>query len=294
MRFAYLSSEVTLPDSAVRRSDAFEHDQMMAALRSGLVEAGLKDSVMDDIAWDDGSADWASYDAVMIGTAWDYWDRPAEFHVVLEQIESRTRLFNSSRLARWNGHKTYLKELETKGAQLIPTVWLDEASAQNIDTAFEALETDDLVLKRQIGAGADGQHRLRRGGELPPLVHPMMAQPFMPTIKQEGEVSFIYIDGAFCHALLKRAADGDYRVQSTYGGTETAYTPTASECAAAECVLAALDDVPLYARVDMVRAPDTGCLLLMELELIEPFLYPLQGPELGQRLVAGLVRRCET
>ena len=40
---------------------------------------------------------------------------------------------------------------------------------------------------------------------------------------------------------------------------------------------------------DLVRGPQ-GALLLMEAELIEPFLYPLQGPELGPRLLAGIRR----
>jgi hypothetical protein len=40
----------------------------------------------------------------------------------------------------------------------------------------------------------------------------------------------------------------------------------------------------------MVRGED-GDLLLMELELIEPFLYPLQGPRLGALLHRALRRR---
>ena len=40
----------------------------------------------------------------------------------------------------------------------------------------------------------------------------------------------------------------------------------------------------------MVRGNE-GALLLMEAELIEPFLYPKQGRELGRRMAAGIVRR---
>ena len=40
----------------------------------------------------------------------------------------------------------------------------------------------------------------------------------------------------------------------------------------------------------MLRGADGG-LLLMELEVIEPYLYPIEGPELGERLAAGVVRR---
>jgi len=152
------------------------------------------------------------------------------------------------------------------------------------------LGSDDVVWKRQVGAGAFGQHRLRPMDPVPPMPHPMMAQPFLPAIETEGELSFIFIDGAFCHALVKRAAPGDYRIQSTYGGVETAVDPSIADLDAAHAILGALDTPPLYARVDMLRAEDGG-LVLMELELIEPFLYPLQGPRLGEMMAQALARR---
>ena len=40
----------------------------------------------------------------------------------------------------------------------------------------------------------------------------------------------------------------------------------------------------------MLRGED-GALRLMELELIEPYLYPLEGPELGPRLAAAIAKR---
>jgi len=118
----------------------------------------------------------------------------------------------------------------------------------------------------------------------------MMVQPFLSTIQDEGGYSFIFIDGGFCHALLKTAKSGDYRIQSSYGGTETAVTPSASDLADATAILATLDETPLYARVDMLRGEDGG-LLLMELELIEPYLYPLEGPELGPMMARAVASR---
>jgi hypothetical protein len=40
----------------------------------------------------------------------------------------------------------------------------------------------------------------------------------------------------------------------------------------------------------MVRAPDGG-LVVMELELIEPYLYPEQGPRMGELFAEALERR---
>lgn len=286
MKIAYLSCKVTLPGSPDRREDSFEHDRMMEALRPPFAAKGMS---IHDVDWA-GDEDWSKFDAALIGTTWDYWDQMEAFLARLSEIEDAVPLFNPAKLVAWNIHKGYLRDLEAKGARLIPTVWLDTADEPAARAAFDQLGSDDLVFKRQVGAGADGQHRLKRGDTIPHMPHPMMVQPFLPMIQTEGEISFIYIDGAFCHALIKRAAPGDYRIQSAYGGKETPITPSAQDLAAAKAVLDILDEPPLYARVDMLRGEDGG-LLLMELELIEPYLYPVEGPELGPRLAEAIGKR---
>ncbi len=243
------------------------------------------------VAWEDPGVDWSSFDAVLIGTAWNYQDHLEAFLETLQRIEAAAPLYNPFAMVAWNCRKTYLRDLERAGARVIPTVWIDTPQPLGVRAAFEALRTDDLVLKRQVGAGGEGQHRLRAGGPIPALDRPMMAQPFLPAIETEGEFSFVFIDGAFSHALLKRARAGEYRIQTAYGGTEAPVDPPPRDIRAAAAVLASLEgEPPLYARVDMVRGAD-GALALMELELIEPFLYPIQGPEVGDRLAAALRAR---
>lgn len=290
MRIAYLASRVTLPGSIQRRDDAFEHDQMMACL-TATFEA--HDSEIEAVAWDEPGVDWAAFDAALIGSTWDYQDNLSAFLERLEAIEAQTMLCNSTMLVRWNSRKTYLRELESEGAASVPTLWLDRPSNDAIGAAFEQLGSDDLILKRQVGANAEGQFRLRRGTPLPALSEPMMAQPFLPAIQSEGEASFIFIDGDFSHALIKSAAPDDYRVQSSYGGSERRHTADPADIERAAGVIGILNETPLYARIDMVRGDD-GALLLMELELIEPFLYPLQAERLGERIYEGLARRLNT
>jgi len=152
---------------------------MMENLTAAFEARGAK---VTDVSWDDKDVDWASFDAVMIGTTWDYWDRLDEFLATLEVIESKTRLYNASSLVRWNIDKRYLKDLEGRGARLIPTIWADKATPEVIADAFEAFGTDKIVAKRQVGAGADGQHMIKRGDAVPDMPHPMMIQPFMSSI----------------------------------------------------------------------------------------------------------------
>ena len=290
MKIAYIASQVTLPGTPNRRDDAFEHDYMMDALRPAFTARGL---TIEDVAWDDTDADWTSYAAAIIGTTWDYWDRQDEFLSGLTRIETQTRLYNPASLVRWNIHKAYLRDLEARGARIIPTVWLDQVDDESASEAFDVLASDDLVFKRQVGAGAEGQHRLSRGETIPDMPHPMMVQAFLPAIQSEGEYSFIFIGGDFCHALVKRAVPGEYRIQSKYGGKETAIDPSADDLSAASAIVAMLEEAPLYARVDMVRGED-GRLVLMELELIEPYLYPVEGPRLGEMIAEAVKKRLET
>ena len=285
----YLCCQSTISGSPNRRSDAFEHDLTMAAFRPEFERCGMQ---LIEVCWDSQDADWGAFDVVVIGTTWDYWDRNEQFLQTLETIESKTRLYNSASMARWNSNKKYLRELESCGAKLIPTRWIETPTAENVESAFEELKCDDLIVKLQVGAGADGQHRLKRGESIPKLDRPMMAQPFLPSIQSEGEMSLVYIDAQFSHALIKRPVDGDYRIQSSYGGTEEAIRPSAEDLLMADKVLRALDEVPLYARVDMLRG-ESGELYLMELELIEPYLYPVQGSNLGRRMAEAVKLRLD-
>ena len=291
MNIAFLACSTTLPGAPDRRADAFEHDQQMAAL----VAALRPGEQVTDIDWQAPLDAFAGFDAVLIGTPWDYWDNREAFLTKLDAIEAVGVLVcNAPDVVRWNIDKGYLGELGARGVATIPTLLLDNPGRDEIIAAFDHFGCDRVIAKRRVGAGAEGQFDFTR--ESPPAAdwrmgHAALVQPFLPGIVEEGEHSLIFIDGAFSHGLIKRPAPGDYRVQSLYGGWDTAVTPAAADLAAAQAVIAGLPfPAPLYARIDLVRGPE-GSLLLMEAELIEPFLYPLQGPELGPRLLAGLRAR---
>ena len=290
MKFAFLACSTTLPGAPDRRADAFEHDQQMAALVAAL---RLGESVTD-IDWQAPLEAFAGFDAALIGTPWDYWDNREAFLAKLDAIAALgVPVHNAPAVVRWNIDKGYLAELGARGVATIPTLLIDNPGPAEILAAFDHFACDRVVVKRRVGAGAEGQFDFTRDN--PPAAdwrmgHAALVQPFLPGIVDEGEHSLIFIDGQFSHGLIKRPAPGDYRVQSLYGGWDTAVTPAPADLAAAEAVVAGLPfPAPLYARIDLVRGPD-GTLLLMEAEVIEPFLYPLQGPELGPRLLAGLRR----
>lgn len=290
MRIAFLACPETLPGSPARRADAFEHDVQFAALANGLA----KRAELIAIDWRAPLDELAAFDQAILGTPWDYIDAKDEFLARLGALEAAgVAVRNPPPVVQWNADKLYLRELEQRGAPSIPTLWTETADGADIAAAFDAFASERIVVKRRVGAGAIGQVSFRRGDPALDgwrMAQPAMIQPYLPAIASEGEFSFIFIAGRFCHALVKRAAAGDYRIQSLYGGVEAPHRPSGNDLAAAEAILALLPFVspPLYARIDMVRLPD-GRLALMEAELIEPYLYPLQGPALGARLAAALL-----
>ena len=291
-RIAFLACPETLPGSPQRRPDAFEHDLQLAALRDGL--AGRAEVV--DIDWQAPLDELTGFDMALLATAWNYTDYPAQFLARLEALEAAgVQVCNPSEVVRWNSDKGYLEQLAKAGAASIPTLWHDNPGRADILAAFDHFATDRVVVKRRVGAGAVGQFSFTRSE--PPAEDwrmgcAAMIQPFLPAIQSEGEYSLIFIDDAFSHALIKTARAGDYRIQSLYGGQETAITPSAEDIARGEGVMAMLPfaEAPLYARIDMVRLP-SGELALIEAELIEPYLYPAQDAGFGQRLAEAVLRR---
>ncbi|HEU4821174.1 MAG TPA: hypothetical protein VFS87_08465 [Qipengyuania sp.] len=292
MKIAYLACADTLPGSPTRRADAFEHDAMVAALRPAFAARGL---ALEEIDWRAPLSAFESMALALIGTPWDYQDHPDEFLAKLEALEAAgVPVANPPAVVRWNYDKRYLRALTEAGAPTVPTIRRENPGREDVLAALDHFATDSVVVKRQVGAGALGQHRFSCT-DLPPegwrMGHTAMLQPFLPAIVEEGEISLIFIDGAFSHALRKRAAAGDYRIQSLFGGREEPFAPSPAELAQAEAVLAALPfPAPLYARIDMVRLP-SGELAVMEAEMIEPYLYPDHGPDLGERLAAAIAGR---
>jgi glutathione synthase/RimK-type ligase-like ATP-grasp enzyme len=288
---AFLACETTMPGAGSRRrADAFEHDLMVGALEPACSAHGLALRVID---WEAPLEEFDGVALALIGTAWNYWDKVPAFLARLDALAARgIALHNPPKLIRWNMTKTYLRNLEAAGAQTIPTLWHEAPCADDARAAFAHFGCDRLVVKRQVGAGAEGQELLERRALAADwrFDRPAMIQPFLPAIATEGEISFIFIDGVFSHALVKRAARGDYRIQSLYGGHEQSFEPAPGDIAAARAVLDAVPfTTPLYARIDMLREGDR--LLLMEAELIEPYLYPEQGPRLGELLASAIARR---
>jgi glutathione synthase/RimK-type ligase-like ATP-grasp enzyme len=267
MRRVALATYASAPDLA-------PDDQL---LLPALERAGVRGEAA---VWSDPSIAWSSYDAIVIRSCWDYHLRVAEFFAWLDRLESEGVLvWNPPALVRWNADKRYLLDLARRGVPTIPTMIALRGRPRDVEAIVHAEGWRRVVVKPAISASGYETHSLDSPfdaeahdtiARVVGLSH-VLVQPFVDEIPRDGELSFTFIDGRFSHAALKRARSGEFRVQTEHGGSveTTAVEPNLVEQAAR--VLAAIDDVPLYARVDgVVRGGD---LLLMELELIEPNVF---------------------
>jgi glutathione synthase/RimK-type ligase-like ATP-grasp enzyme len=248
--------------------------------------------------WSDPSVDWSSFDAVLIRTTWDYFQRYDEFLQWLDRLPVPT--INERPLLRWNSDKRYLLELAERGVDIVPA---RVATKDELPALLQGMSGHDLVVKPTVSGGAwntvrgiAGEPAFDHAVAALPATHDYLVQAFVPEVARDGEWSLLYFDGVYSHAVLKRAASGDFRVQSQFGGSIEAPTPDAAMLASARKSLDAVAALGFaehaYARVDGVVVD--GRFRLMELEMIEPALFLAQHPQAAETFARNLRRRLET
>ncbi|TXK37591.1 hypothetical protein FVR03_15155 [Pontibacter qinzhouensis] len=230
--------------------------------------------------WDDENVDWDVFSAIIIKSPWDYFDKIAAFYAWLDKLEALgKKVLNPVKTLRWNADKIYFKDLVRQGVQVVPTCWLNKGSRFEAGPVFEQLQTDKIIVKPRVSGGAKNTFAITREaaaahtGKINALLQEenFLAQPFLEEIKSKGEWSFIFFGGEYSHAVLKTAKPGDFRVQHYLGGAVHTPAPPAALLATAQHLANSFAAECLYARVDGVE--QQGELVLMELELLEPFLF---------------------
>ena len=262
-------------------------------LAAALAARGLAAEV---VAWD-APVDWSQAELVVVCSPWDYVERHEEFLAWVRATAAATTLVNDPNLIAWNLYKGYLGELGAAGVPVVPTSLLARGTAAAGREAALAAHGDEVVIKPAISAGARGTLRAAAASEQAAahlavlLVEgDALLQPYLPDV-ETGEVSLMCFGGVLSHAVRKRPADGDFRVQEEHGGTLEPHVATAAERGVADAVLQALPAAACYARIDLVTTAAGP--LLMEAELIEPELFLALDPAAAGRyadVLAELLR----
>jgi glutathione synthase/RimK-type ligase-like ATP-grasp enzyme len=244
--------------------------------------------------WNVKSIAWESFDAAVIRSAWDYVPVRDEFLQFAKNVETKTKLFNSYDVMRWNTDKKYLSNLENKGVPIIPTKF-----ASNIDEAMPAISwafgiAEAIAIKPTVGAGARLAGKATTEAEAIEFVKRILEakrtaiiQPYISSVDDEGEKAIIVINGEISHVAKKvpaltKGGHGDAAGQLEITSEIKDIVKNISNA------VNEWDDL-LFARVDVVRMGEK--LVLMELELTEPWLFMQFRPEAGVNLFKALKQR---
>lgn len=266
-----------------------------ALIMNALKERGISSK---RVGWDDSTFDFSAPRLILIRSVWDYFERFEEFSTWLDSVEPHTPIVNALETIRWNIDKHYLADLKKRGIHIPPTHFIKAGSNHSLAELHEQTGWAETVIKPTISGGGFHTYRLNPNNyhEYEAVfaevsaTHDMMLQPFMHFVVQTGEYSLMCFNGRYSFAVQKIAKEGDFRVQDDWGGTVHDYQPTAEEIAFAEMAARAVQPLPLYARVDIIRDND-GKLAIAELELIEPELWIRKHPPAAQLIADALAER---
>ena len=251
---------------------------------------------LDIVVWNKPDVDWKAYDGLLFRSVWDYHLLPTEFNNWLDELEQLgIKTLNPIETIKQNQHKFYLKQLQQQGIETIPTVYIEKTN--NLD--LSSLETQHkwprAIIKPAVSASSykttlfnstdwakvENEYReLAKHREL-------LLQPFMPEIIEAGEISMVFFNKQYSHAVKKQVRPGDFRIQAEFGGVHQIFNPEEEVIQAAENIIALINGPLLYARVDGLL--QNGRFILMELEMLEPDLFFDAHPDASKRYVNAAI-----
>lgn len=245
--------------------------------------------------WDGPRAAFTGADAVVLRSTWGYYRALDEFKAWTEAMAASTRLFNSIDLVRWNLRKDYVEKLARAGVR-VPRSFVVPCEVSAIGRVFEEMGWLRAVVKPASGASGHSVELLQRAtltAQVAGLADEarragVVVQEFLPEIAA-GELSLVYFDGVFSHAIRKRPPPGEFRTNSRYKPIRTAEAPPPAVSHQGAACLATLPEMPLYARVDgIVR---DGTLIVIEVEVLEPALALDVDPLAAERFAEATMKR---
>jgi glutathione synthase/RimK-type ligase-like ATP-grasp enzyme len=249
--------------------------------------------------WNDAAVDWRQFACVVIRSAWDYHRDEVRYAEWLRRCEiDHVNLWNPAAAVLANLDKRYLAEFADSGIATVPIEYVERGERQLLSTLLERRNWTRAVVKPAVSASAYGtwctspttaaadqaqfdEHVTERS---------VLVQPFVDEIVTSGEWSLVFFDGEYSHAVLKKPAAGDFRVQDELGGVAQSRHPPPAIVKQARRVLSLAAAPLLYARVDGIDRDST--FVLMELEINEPFLYIATSSEAAERFANVIASHC--
>lgn len=280
MRIAVVHSKCSPPDVS--------GDQLTV---NALTAAGHQAS---SVVWHELQRD--HVDVVLLGAVWDYVPRVQEFTAWLSDVDDHVQVLNPWHVVQWNIRKTYLLELHAAGVPTVDLFVLPTWDVGNVVALAGARGWGELVVKSVVSASGVQMARVCLGDVADQSArihttlgeHAIMVQPYLSQFAEHGELSCVFYPDGYSHAVFKKPAAGDYRVQAEYGGTHEPITASADALEVAQAALACAPSGWVYARVDLVNVASQW--LIVEVELVEPELFHHVAPDSAARLAAAVTQ----
>lgn len=241
--------------------------------------------------WNDSIFDWETTRSILFRSTWDYFDKFELFKKWFNKTKNKCLMINSTETIEWNIDKHYLLDLQEHQIPIPNSEFIKRGSSIDLSLLMQKKNWNEIVVKPTISGAAKNTYRLKKeeiiqfGPTWEKLIYKedFIVQEFQNNVITEGEVAMIVIGGKFTHAVLKKAKEGDFRVQDDFGGSIAIYNPSEEMVKLAEKCTRILTPIPSYARVDIIR-DNLGELAVSELELIEPELWFRLNPNAAQKL----------
>lgn len=242
--------------------------------------------------------DYTQFDLIILRSCWNYHLHDAEFTAWLQRTASVVHVLNDLETVLWNKNKFYLRELQEQGIEIAPTIFVAAGEEIGPGSRAQIESWKKVVVKPAVSASAHDTYlvdsaKFPEADELRSLMRgqAFLVQQFITEIQAQGEISLTYMDGQYSHAVRKRPARGDFRVQQEHGGSAEAIQPSTSSLEQVNAIAKAVQQVSksLYCRIDIIER--AGKPTLMELELIEPEIYLTLAEGSAKRLAEAIVRQ---
>jgi glutathione synthase/RimK-type ligase-like ATP-grasp enzyme len=231
------------------------------------------------VIWDDPTIIWTDYDYLIFRNTWDYYTKESQFNLWLATIKILgIKTLNSIEIVEQNKHKFYLRELQNQNITIIPTIFIEKTKRLNLAEIMPS-HWKKAVIKPAFSAGSyltevfevANIEEINQKYQTIASEKDLLLQEFKTQIETEGETSFIFFNKEFSHAINKKPATGDFRIQVQFGGVYTSISPSADLIQQAQIIVNNFPNQLLYARVDGIIINNK--IQLMEVECIEPDLY---------------------
>ena len=241
--------------------------------------------------WNDSIFDWETTRSILFRSTWDYFDKFELFKKWFNKTKNKCLMINSTETIEWNIDKHYLLDLQEHQIPIPNSEFIKRGSSIDLSLLMQKKKWNEIVVKPTISGAAKNTYRLKEeeiiqfGPTWEKLIYKedFIVQEFQNNVITEGEVAMIVIGGKFTHAVLKKAKEGDFRVQDDFGGSIAIYNPSEEMVKLAEKCTRILTPIPSYARVDIIW-DNLRELAVSELELIEPELWFRLNPNAAQKL----------